>query len=97
MKRMKLGIREDTRSPEYQRQRNEKRRAILPGERLSPAECAIMELMIKGYAPKEAAEELGKSTRTVEGQLHTVRLKLRARTTVAAAVEYVERKRFGTL
>lgn len=97
MTRLKLGIREDATSPEYQRERRKKRRAMLPGERLSPAECAIMELLIKDYAPKEVAEELGKSTRTVEGQLHTVRLKLRVKTTVAAAVEYVERKRFGTL
>lgn len=94
--RRTLNIKAETKA-EYQRKRRSIVKGMMGGETLTRAEREIMEQVCKGYRAKEIAAMRNASPRTVHAQLQAIRLKLRCHTTTAAALEYAERKRFGTL
>lgn len=57
------------------------------GEQLSPREIEVVRLVVAGKTNREIAQQLSKSPRTVEGQVHSAMAKLDAssRTTLAVA------------
>jgi len=58
---------------------------------LTGAERAVLSEVARGLRPREIAERLGKSERTVRGQIETARLRLAARTNAHAVAEAIRR------
>jgi DNA-binding NarL/FixJ family response regulator len=62
---------------------------VTEAERLSPRECEILDLLVKGLVLKEVADQLGIGLETVRTHVNHIYQKLHVRSRTEAVVKYL--------